>query len=150
MLEQRIEQDLKTALLGGDAPRVSTLRMVKSSLLNVKVATGKRASGLDDNEVISLLSKEAKKRQESADMYAQAGDQTRAEAELAEKAIIETYLPAQLSEAEIAAAVAAVIAETGAAGPADMGQVIGAVKQRLGAAADGSTIAKLAKEKLQP
>ena len=148
MLEERIEQDLKTALLGGDAVRVSTLRLVKSVLLNAKVATGKRETGLSDDEVIALLSKEAKKRQESANLYQQAGDQTRAGAELAEKAIIEGYLPAQLSEAEIARLIDEAIAATGATGQADMGKVIGAVRARAGATADGTLIARLTKEKL--
>ncbi|HXR49673.1 MAG TPA: GatB/YqeY domain-containing protein [Verrucomicrobiae bacterium] len=148
MLEQKLEQDLKTALLAGDAQRVSTLRGLKSVLLNEKVAKGKRESGLTDEEVLPLLSKQAKQRQESADLYVQGGDQVRADKELSEKAIIEEYLPAQLSEAEIAKVVDEVIAETGAQGPAGMGQVIGQVKQRLGASADGAVIAKIAKEKL--
>jgi len=149
MLEQKIEQDIKAALLGGDARRVSTLRGLKAVLLNVKVATGKRDSGLTDDEVLVQLGKQAKQRQESADMYVQGGDHGRADAELAEKAIIEAYLPAQLSEAEIAKLVDDAIAETGAAGPQAMGQVIGQVKQQAGAAADGAVIARLAKEKLQ-
>jgi len=149
MLEQRLEQDLKAALLGGDSQRVSTLRLVKSVLLNAKVATGKRDTGLSDDEVIALLGKEAKKRQESADLYKQGGNQQKAEAELAEKAIIEAYLPEQASEADIAAVVDEAIQQTGASGPAGMGQVIGAVKQKLGASADGAVIARLAKEKLQ-
>jgi uncharacterized protein YqeY len=148
MLEQKIEQDIKTALLAGDSERVSTLRGLKATLLNVKVATGKRESGLTDEEVLPHLSKQAKQRQESADMYVQGGDQARADKELAEKAIIEAYLPAQLSEAEIAKLIDDVIAKTGASGPSAMGQVIGQVKQRAGAAADGSVIARLAKEKL--
>lgn len=149
MLEQKIEQDIKTALLGGDSQRVSTLRGVKAVLLNVKVATGKREAGLSDDEVLVQLSKQAKQRQESADMYVQGGDQARADAELAEKAIIETYLPAQLSETDIAKLIDEAITETGASGPAGMGQVIGQVKQKAGATADGAVIARLAKEKLQ-
>jgi uncharacterized protein YqeY len=148
MLEQKIEQDIKAALLAGDARRVSTLRGLKAVLLNVKVATGKRDSGLSDDEVLAQLGKQAKQRQESADMYVQGGDQARADAELAEKAIIEAYLPAQLSEAEITKLVDDVISKTGAAGPRAMGQVIGQVKQQAGAAADGAVIARLAKEKL--
>jgi uncharacterized protein YqeY len=148
MLEQRIEQDLKTALLGGDALRVSTLRLVKNTLLNAKVDQGKRESGLTDDEVQALLAKEAKKRQESADLYVQAGDQVRADAELAEKAIIEAYLPAQLSEAELVALIDEAIAATGASGPQGMGQVIGAVKAKAGASADGALVARLVKEKL--
>jgi uncharacterized protein YqeY len=149
MIEQQIEQDVKTALLAGDAQRVSTLRGLKSVLLNVKVATGKRETGLEDDEVISLLAKEAKKRQESADLYIQGGRPESAKNELAEKAIIEAYLPEQLSEADITKVVDEVIAASGASGLAAMGQVIGQVKQRLGASADGSVIARIAKDRLQ-
>jgi uncharacterized protein YqeY len=149
MLEQKIEQDIKAALLAGDKQRATTLRGLKAVLLNVKVATGKRDSGLSDEEVLTQLSKQAKQRQESADMYVQGGAQGRADAELAEKAIIETYLPAQLSEEEVTKLIDAVISETGAAGPQAMGQVIGQVKQKAGAAADGAVIARLVKEKLQ-
>src|SRR5437870_5728591 len=101
MLENKLEQDIKDALLAGNSQKVTTLRTLKSALLNVKVAEGKRESGLSDDEVIAIFSKEAKKRQESADLYQQGGDATRAAAELTEKAIIEEYLPAQLSEAEV-------------------------------------------------
>jgi uncharacterized protein YqeY len=149
MLEQKIEQDIKAALLAGDKRRVSTLRGLKAVLLNVKVATGKRDSGLSDDEVLAQLSKQAKQRQESADMYVQGGDQGRADAELAEKAILEAYLPAQLSEAEVTKLIDEAISETGATGPEAMGQVIGRVKQQAGAAADGAVIARLVKEKLQ-
>ncbi|HTB49195.1 MAG TPA: GatB/YqeY domain-containing protein [Verrucomicrobiae bacterium] len=148
MLEQRIEQDLKAALLGGDAQRVSTLRGLKSVLLNIKIAGGQRETGLTDEEVLPVLSKEAKKRQESADLYVQGGDQERADAELAEKKIIEAYLPTQLSEAEIAKLVDEAITETGAKGQAGMGKVIGAVRAKTAGSADGAVIARLAKEKL--
>jgi uncharacterized protein YqeY len=148
-LEQKLEQDIKAALLSGDKTRATTLRGLKAVLLNVKVAQGKRDSGLNDNEVLAVFGKEAKKRQESADLYKQGGDQQRADAELAEKAIIDAYLPAQLSEEEITRLVDEAIAQTGVSGPQGMGQVIGQVKAKAGAAADGSLIAKIAKEKLQ-
>lgn len=148
MLEEKIEQDLKQALLAGDGRKVTTLRGLKSVLLNYKISSGQRQTGLKDDEVLVLLSKEAKKRQESADLYVQGGDQSRAAAELAEKAIIEAYLPAALSEAEVAALVDEAIAQTGAAGAAGMGQVIAAVRAKAGAAAAGALIAKIAKEKL--
>ena len=93
MLEQTIEQDLKTALLGGDGVRVTTLRGLKAVLLNVKVATNKRDTGLGDDEVLAQIGKQIKQRQESAEMYVQGGDQGRADKELAEKAILEAYLP---------------------------------------------------------
>jgi uncharacterized protein YqeY len=148
MLESRIEQDLKAALLAGDKAKVMTLRGLKSALLNVKVAEGKRETGLTDDEIIVILSKEAKKRQESADFYVQGGSQERADAELGEKALIETYLPAQLSEEEVAKVVDATIAELQATGMAAMGQVVGAVRQKTQGTADGSVIARLVKERL--
>jgi len=148
MLEQQLEQDIKAAMLAGDTRRTTTLRGLKSTLLNVKVAAGKRDSGLTDEEVLPVLAKQAKQRQESADLYVQGGDQARADAELAEKAIIEAYLPKQLSEEEVAALVDEAIADTGAEGQAGMGKVIGAVQAKAGASADGSVIARLTKEKL--
>jgi uncharacterized protein YqeY len=148
MLEQQLEQDIKAALLGGDKVKATTLRGLKATLLNVKVAQGKRDSGLSDDEVIATFAKQAKQRQESADLYVQGGNQEKADAELAEKAIIEAYLPAQLSEDEISKLIDEVIAEIGASGPQAMGQVIGQVKTKTGASADGSVIARLAKEKL--
>ena len=148
MLEQRIEDDIKSALLAGDKTRAMTLRGLKSTLLNVKVAEGKRDSGLSDEEVINIFSKEAKKRQESADLYVQGNSQERADKELAEKSVIEEYLPKQLSEDEIASIVAEVISETGASEQRDMGKVIAGVRAKTAGSADGSIIARLTKEKL--
>lgn len=148
MLESRIEQDLKSALLTGDKAKAMTLRSLKSALLNVKVAEGKRETGLTDDEIIAILSKEAKKRQESADFYIQGNSQERADAELAEKALIEAYLPAQLSEEEVGKIVDETIAAMQATNMAAMGQVIGAVRQKTQGAADGSVIARLVKERL--
>ncbi len=149
MLEQQIEQDIKTAQLAGETHKLTTLRGIKAVLLNVKVATGKRDSGLTDEEVLQQLTKQVKQRQESAEMYVQGGDQERADKELTEKAILEAYLPEQLSEADITKLIDQAIAEMGATSPADMGKVIGKVKQEAGATADGSIIARLTKEKLQ-
>ena len=146
MLEQQIEADIKAALLGGDKVRALTLRMVKSALLNVKVNTGKRDVGLNDDEVITILAKESKKRQESADFYVQGRAQDRADKELAEKVIIDSYLPEQLDESEVVALIESTLAELGAS--ANMGQAIAAVRARAGANADGALIAKLVKEKL--
>jgi len=147
-LEKQIDQDLKAALLGGDKVTTESLRGLKAALLSVKVEQGKRDTGLTDDEVTVILSKEAKKRQESADLFKQGGNQEKAEAELTEKALIEKYLPAQLSEEEIAKLVDEAIAATGANGPQAMGQVIGAVRAKAGASADGAIIARIAKERL--
>lgn len=148
MLKQQIEQDLKTALLAGDKDRALVLRSLKSAILYVEVAKGARESGLPDDEVTAILGKEAKKRQESADLYHQGNDEARAATELAEKAIIETYLPKQLSDDELIQIIDEVIAQGGAEGPQAMGRVIGAVKQKTAGAADGAKIAQLVKERL--
>lgn len=149
MLKSRIDQDLKQALLAGDKVLATTLRGLKSVILNVEIAKGIREVGLPDDEIITLFSKEAKKRQESADLYVQGGNTEKAEAELAEKKVIEAYLPQQISEDELASIIDVIIAEQGASGQQAMGQVIGAVKQKVGATADGSRIAQLVKERLQ-
>ncbi|MDB5169891.1 MAG: hypothetical protein JWN82_287 [Candidatus Saccharibacteria bacterium] len=148
MLEQRLEQEIKAALIGGDSVKVTTLRGLKSVLLNVKVAEGTRDTPMSDDQIIAIFSKEAKKRQESADLYVQGGNQPMADAELTEKALIETYLPAQLDEAAIAAVVDATITELGVSTMQGMGQVIGTVKVKTAGAADGGVIARLVKERL--
>jgi uncharacterized protein YqeY len=147
-ITELIDQDIKTAMLAGDKTLTTTLRGLKSVILYAEVATGKREQGLSDSEVIDLLSKEAKKRQESADLYTQGGNQEKSEAELTEKKVIEKYLPAQLSDEELAVLIDKAIAETGANGPQAMGQVIGKVKQLSGGKADGGRIAAMAKERL--
>jgi uncharacterized protein len=149
MLKQRIDQDLKVALLEGNKVLVTTLRGIKSVILYAEVAKGVRDEGLPDDEIIPLLAKEVKKRQESADLYKQGGSMERAEAELEEKKVIEQYLPRQLSDEDLAKVVDDVIARTEATGPAAMGQVIGGVKQQVGAQADGARIAAMVKERLK-
>jgi uncharacterized protein YqeY len=145
MLEQQIESDLKQAMLARDEKLVSTLRTLKSVILNKKVADGTRDMAMANDDVIVLLSKEAKKRQESADLYTQGHRPELAEKELAEKAMIEKYLPASLSEEELGKLVDQAL--SGLENP-NMGQVIGQVKAKAGAAADGALIAKLVKERL--
>jgi uncharacterized protein YqeY len=148
MLEQRLEADIKAALLAGDSVKATTLRGLKANILSAKVAAGTRGTDMPDDEIIAIFGKEAKKRQESADLFKQGGNLEKAEAELAEKALIEAYLPEQMDEAAIAALVDEVISATGAQGMQAMGQVIGAVKAKTGASADGSVIARLVKERL--
>lgn len=149
MLKQQIEQDLKNALLSGDKDRALALRSLKSVILYAEVAGGTRETGLGDEEIIALLAKEAKKRQESADLYIKGGAQERAEKELAEKLIIETYLPKQLTDEDLRAVVDSAIIESGASDVTAMGKVIGLVKQKVGAQADGSRVAQAVKERLQ-
>jgi uncharacterized protein YqeY len=148
-MQDKITQDLKTAMLSKDVVRTSVLRSIKSAFIYAKTAPGADPSGeLSDDQVLVIMAKEAKKRQESADSFALAGQPDRAAAELAEKAIIEAYLPAQLSEAELTALIDETIAGLGEVGPQHMGQVIGSVKAKAGPAADGALIARLVKERL--
>ncbi len=148
MLKARIDQDLKAALLAGDKVLATTLRGLKSVILYAEVAEGKREQGLADDVIIALFSKEAKKRQESATLYTQGGSEDRAAAELAEKEVIEMYLPAQVSNSDLEKIVQETIAELGVSGSTAMGQVIGAVKQKTAGQADGSRIAQLVKQHL--
>jgi uncharacterized protein YqeY len=147
-IKQQLEQDIKTAMLAGDKQLVTTLRGLKSAILYVEVANGSRDEGLGNNEVIQVLTKEAKKRQESADLYQQGGNRDKADQELAEKAIIEKYLPAQLTEDDINKLIDKVEAEQGKASSENMGKIIGAVKAKGGPSADGGLIARLVKERL--
>lgn len=149
MVVDDITAALKQALLARDSETATTLRGLKSAILNAEIATGKRETGLANDEVIVLLQKESKKRQESAAIYRDAGDDARADKELSEKQIVDQYLPAQLDEAAVSTLVEVAIRDLGATTMADMGKVIGAIKAKVGATADGSVIAKLVKEKLQ-
>ncbi|MDO4781253.1 MAG: GatB/YqeY domain-containing protein [Candidatus Saccharibacteria bacterium] len=143
-LAKRIADEMKAALLGGNRFRGDVLRNVKAALLNEEVATGKRDSGLSDAEVETVLAREVKKRLESAAMYRDNGRAELAEPEEAEAAILREFLPKQLSDDELRAVVVRVV-EAMQAGPAQMGQVIGAVKQEVGTAADGAAIAAMVK-----
>ena len=148
MLKQRLEQDLKQALLAGDKFKTTVIRGLKSVILYAEVEKGVREAGLDDESIIAALGKEAKKRQESADLYLQGGDQDRANQELAEKKIIEEYLPTQLADEELEKIVQDVITSLGVSGAQAMGQVIGAVKQKTAGQADGGRIAAVVKNRL--
>lgn len=149
-MEDKIITDLKEAMLAKDARRTSVLRSLKSALTYAKVAPNvDQSAGLGDDAVIQILAKEAKKRQESADSFLKAGLPERADDELAEKNIIEEYLPAQPSEDELRGLIEDVVATLDSPTPQAMGQVIGAVKAKAGAAADGSVIARLVQERLR-
>lgn len=147
-IKNRIDQDLKNAMLAGDKSLATTLRGLKSSILYVEVAQNKRSEGLSDEDIVAILQKEAKKRQESADLYARGHNAEKQNAELEEKAVIEQYLPPPVGDDELLEAVQQAIVGVNAVGIQDMGKVIGIVKQQLGASADGSRIATMVKEKL--
>jgi uncharacterized protein YqeY len=153
-IKQKLAADLKASMLAGDKQRLTVIRALKSAITYAEVASGERvdpetgAGGLSDDQIIPLFAKESKKRQESAALYSQGGAQDKADIELAEKKIIDEYLPAQLGEDELTQIINETIAKLGASSPTQMGQVIGAVKAQAGATADGSLIARLVKERL--
>jgi uncharacterized protein YqeY len=147
-LNQRIQDDLKAALLGGDRFAAETLRGLKAAILNVEVAENKRDTGLDDVAIEQIVAREVKKRNESATIYEQNDRAEAAANERKEVEILSTYLPKQLSEEEIKVIVDKIVTDLGVSGPAGMGQVIGAVKQQVGNTADGATVARIVKTAL--
>jgi len=148
MLKSRIDSDLKAAMLSGDKQRANALKLLKSAILYKEVELGVREAGLEDEQAIDVLTKEAKKRAEAADMYENAGRVEQSEGEKFELAVISEYLPEQLSDDELILVVEAAIAEAGEVTIKDMGRIIGAVKGKVGSSADGGRIAQLVKEKL--
>lgn len=147
-LKSQLDNDIKAALLGGDRFRADTLRGLKAAILNEEVAQNKRDEGIDDAGFEQITAREVKKRLDSVQQYIAAERPELAETEQAEAKILEAYLPEQLSEEDIKVAIDDTIGELGVSGPQAMGQVIGAVKGKLGNAADGGTIARLVKEAL--
>lgn len=147
-LKDRINSDLKTALLASDKTTATTLRGLKSLILDAEIKEGKRDTGLSDDAVAQLLTKAVKQRKESIELYEQAGAADKAAAEQAEIVCIEQYLPEAMSEADIAALVEKAVAASGDVSMQQMGQIIGQVKAQAGAAADGAVIARLVKERL--
>jgi uncharacterized protein YqeY len=148
-LKDSIEQDLKAALLNKNSLRVETLRSMKNALLYAEVGQGKERKTLSDTEMIETLSKEAKRRQESADLYQQAYETERAQKELTEKAIIEEYLPKSLSEAEISQLIDQALEHFGDNKPQQIGPMIAYVRQSANGIVDGATVARLVKGKLE-
>lgn len=147
-LKQRIESDMKAALLGGDRFVGDTLRNLKAAILNEEVAQNKRDTGLDDETIEQIIAREVKKRNEAAAIYDQNMREDAADAERREAEVLSRYLPQQLSEAELKTVVDAKVAELGANDAKMMGQVIGAVKKEVGNTADGALVARLVKEAL--
>lgn len=148
-IKEQIDADLKSAMLAGDKSTTETLRGLKSAILYEEVATNVREQGLDDEKIMAVLRKEVKRRDESAALYDQGGSQERADKERTEKAIIEKYLPAQMDQAQLETIVDEVVAAMPDASMQKMGQVIGAVKAKVGGQADGALIAALVKTRLQ-
>jgi uncharacterized protein YqeY len=146
-LKETLKNDLTEAIRSSDKVVSGTIRMVLTAITNEEVS-GKEARVLTDDEIITVLSREAKKRREAAEEFAKAGRTDKAADEKAEGDVIARYLPAQLSEDDIKKLIDAAIASTGAAGPADMGKVMGAIKPQIAGKADGAVVSSLVKAAL--
>lgn len=148
-LKERLRIDLTAAIKARDELRSSTLRMVLTAITNAEVA-GKEARVLSDDDVITVLSSEAKKRREAAEAFADAGRTESAEKERAEAAVLADYLPAQLTGEEIAALVTAAIEELGVGGEGmkAMGRVMGALQPKTKGRADGGAVSAEVRKQL--
>jgi uncharacterized protein YqeY len=144
-LREKINEDLKTAMRGGDAARRDTIRLLTAALKQREVDERK---ALTDADVLGIIEKMIKQRRDSIAQFEQGGRQDLADKEKQELALLQGYMPQALGYDEIAAAVQAAIAETGAAGPADMGKVMAVLKPKLAGRADMSKVSAAVKAQL--
>ncbi|MCM2335307.1 MAG: GatB/YqeY domain-containing protein [Pseudomonas sp.] len=144
-LKQRLTDDMKAAMKSGDKHSLGVIRLVNAAIKQKEVD---ERIELDDAAVIAVLDKMVKQRRDSVTQYEAAARADLAEIERAEIGVIERYLPAKLGEAEIQAAIAAAISETGASGPADIGKLMGALKPKLAGQADMGLVSTLVKQAL--
>ena len=144
-LRARINDDIKTAMRAGDARRRDALRLLLAALKQREVDERKE---LADGDIIAVIDKMLKQRRDSIAQFEKGGRQDLADAEKFELEVLQAYMPQALSDAEIAAAVAAAMSETGAAGPTDMGRVMAALKAKLAGRADMGKVSALVKSRL--
>ncbi|MBP5318213.1 MAG: GatB/YqeY domain-containing protein [Paludibacteraceae bacterium] len=143
-LIDQITEDIKKAMLAKDKVRLDTLRGIKKELLEAKTAKGADGS-VSEDAGLKIMQKMVKQRKESAEIYQGMGRQDMAESELQQAAVIEEYLPKPLTDAELTAAVQAIIAETGAKGPQEMGKVMGVASKRLAGKVEGRALSEKVK-----
>ena len=146
-LKEKLQTDLTSSMRNRDEVRSSTIRMILTSIKNEEVS-GKEVRELNESELITVLSREAKKRREAAEAFDQAGAIDRAETERAEGAIIAEYLPKQLTEDEVKELIESAIKETGANSPAQMGLVMKNLQPKIAGKADGALVSSLVKASL--
>lgn len=143
-LFDQISDDIKAAMLAKDAVRRDTLRGVKKEFLEAKTAKG--GSGeLSDDEAMKIIIKMVKKGKDAAEIFSTQNRQDLADQEMAQVAVLESYLPKQLSDEELTEAIKAIISETGATGPKEMGKVMGAASKKLAGIAEGKAISEKVK-----
>jgi len=146
-LKQRIETEIKSAMIAKDKVRLTALRAIKSLILLEETKEGYSGT-LSEEEELKLLTKAAKQRKDSAEIYEKQSRADLLEVELAELAVIQEFLPKALSEAEMIQAIQTIIDTSGASGPKDMGKVMGAIKPQIAGKADGSLVSSLVKAAL--
>ncbi len=146
-LEQQIQEDIKAAMKAHDAVATAATRAIKGEILLFKTSEG-GSKEVTDGDILKMIQKLIKQRKEAAEQFVAAGRQELADNELAEAAVMEKYLPKQLSEAEVEEKVKAIIAETGATSIKDMGKVMGAANKALAGQSDGRTISTIVKKLL--
>ena len=144
-LEQKIMTELKAAMLAKNEAALRSLRAVKAAILLAKTSEG-HSGDLKEEEEIKLLQKLVKQRKDSLEIFTQQKRDDLAQKEAEEIAIIEKFLPAQMSPEELKAIITAIVTETGASSPADMGKVMGAATKQLAGKADGKTISAMVKD----
>lgn len=143
-IEEKVQNDMKAAMLAKDQPRLESIRAVKAVLLLLKTSP----EGLTEDSAMKALQKEVKKRKESAEIYTTQGRQDLADVELFQAGVIEAYLPKQMDEAELRTALQQLISEVGATSAADMGKVMGAATKKFAGKADGKLISAIVKDLL--
>jgi uncharacterized protein YqeY len=139
-LKQNIESEIKSAMIARDKTRLSALRSIKSLILLEETKSGAKAEISEEDEM-KILTKAAKQRKDSAEIYEQQNRADLLEVEMAELAIIQEFLPKAMTEEEVTAAIKAIISQTGASSPKDMGKVMGVASKELAGKADGKMIA---------
>lgn len=143
-LVEKIDQDLKAAMIAKDEVKKLTIRGIKKDIIEARTAPGSNGE-VSDEVVLKIVTKMLKQRKESATIYVQQGRPELAESEMAEAAVLENYLPQQLSPEALTAAIKDIVAEVGAAGPKDMGKVMGVASKKLAGLADGRAISETVK-----
>ncbi len=144
--QQRIEADVKAAMKSGEKEKLSTLRMLLTEIKNERIR--RKGEEVDEAGFISLLRKAIKQREDSISQYRQGGREELAAKEESEMKMLEVYLPAQVDEGQIRAAIEALVAERGLSGPAAIGPIMKEMLARFGSSADGATINRIAREAL--
>ena len=146
-MEKRIQADLVAAMKAKETVRLASLRAIKAAIMLAKTAEGGNGE-VSDQDIVKIIQKLVKQRKESAQQYIDAGRSELAENEIAEATVMEVYLPKQLTEAELEAELAKIIAEVGASKPQDMGKVMGVATKKLAGLADGRAISATVKKLL--